>query len=475
VQEAKVTHWSAGKLSLPADALSVTNLGKSGSGGLDGLLGSDVLSKYGQITVNYASGKLSLGTAAGLPGTNTSSVPLKVAHAKNGATLALAPVKVKGKGPFAFALDTGATTSTLDLAVTKKLNLPLHQTNREVSGVACSTNVKTTQVNNWQVGKLALPATTLDVVKFPTKGGGGLQGLLGSNILSDFGQITVDYAHGQLRLPAHQSGASASGSRSGGSVRLAVRRSGGSVLAVAPVRIGGHGPYPFAVDTGSPKSVVTTALARRLGLHKTGAAGQIHGVQGKQKAYAATVHRWRAGSVMLPAGDVVVTGLSSQHLEGLLGADVLASFGRVTVDYHAQRLELGKAASEQHATAVPVKVLSASGSVRITAPVTVSGHQTTFALDTGASRSAIAQKLAKQLGLSSAGTAAHLSGVTGHGTVPLVQVRHWKLGSTQLQARKLLAVPLQGHLKGLFGSDVLSTFGSITIDFGKGQLLLPQK
>jgi hypothetical protein len=205
VRRASLSNWSVGGLALPQATVSVTNLGgQQSSGGLQGLLGSDVLSKFGAITIDYAAGKLSVGKAAGISG-QTVAVPVKVAHGKNGATLALTPVTIRGKGPLAFAIDTGAATSTVDRRLVKGLGLPLRGTTKKVNGVACESNVKLTTITNWHAGKVPLPRSTVDVIDLQAShGGGGLQGLLGSNILSRYQRITLDYAHGQLRLPASQ-------------------------------------------------------------------------------------------------------------------------------------------------------------------------------------------------------------------------------------------------------------------------------
>lgn len=203
-QQIRVSRWSAGPVTLPADTLSVTDLGGSTSGGgLQGLLGSDVLSQYGTITVDYAGGELLLGTTVHTPASAT-TVPLKAVRASNGATLALVPVMIDGKGPFTFALDTGAATSTLAQSVAQQVGLSLRQTHKKVTGVACSTNVKQATLQSWSVGGRQLPATSVDVLQFPGAAGKSLQGLLGSNVLSDFRQVTVDYQHGELRLPSQQ-------------------------------------------------------------------------------------------------------------------------------------------------------------------------------------------------------------------------------------------------------------------------------
>ena len=53
----------------------------------------------------------------------------------------------------------------------------------------------------WRVGQIKLPPTTMVRANMP--GGNDyarLQGLLGSDMLSRFDVVTIDYAHEQLRL-----------------------------------------------------------------------------------------------------------------------------------------------------------------------------------------------------------------------------------------------------------------------------------
>src|SRR5689334_19042598 len=52
---------------------------------------------------------------------------------------------------------------------------------------------------------------------------------------------------------------------------------GRSTLAVAPVYIGGRGPYPFLVDTGASHSLVDSDLAKQLQLQPDGTPGTIQG------------------------------------------------------------------------------------------------------------------------------------------------------------------------------------------------------
>ena len=144
-------------------------------------------------------------------GTNLSSgkartVKLHVVQGgKHGATLALVPVTIDGKGPFVFALDTGAAQSLIGRSVAKKLGLTTTGSSK-VSGVACTTKSYSVKVKNWKVGNVSLPVKTVASVALPgSSSQGGLQGLLGSDVLSDFGAITVDYEAQTLTLRPKQS------------------------------------------------------------------------------------------------------------------------------------------------------------------------------------------------------------------------------------------------------------------------------
>jgi hypothetical protein len=51
------------------------------------------------------------------------------------------------------------------------------------------------KVQHWSVGRVDLPTHTATSTNLPGKGSSGLQGLLDSDILSQFGAITLDYTH----------------------------------------------------------------------------------------------------------------------------------------------------------------------------------------------------------------------------------------------------------------------------------------
>jgi predicted aspartyl protease len=115
--------------------------------------------------------------------------------------LALVPVTINGKGPYAFALDTGASQSLVDSQVARALGVPTTGGKQQIAGVASISKVRSIRVRDWRVGKVKLPPTTVVEANLPFGNAtSGVQGLLGSDMLSDFDVVTIDYAHSRLLL-----------------------------------------------------------------------------------------------------------------------------------------------------------------------------------------------------------------------------------------------------------------------------------
>lgn len=127
-------------------------------------------------------------------------VPIHVVkHGKQ--VLALVPVTIDGHGPYTFALDTGASQSLVDSSVARELQVRPTGVKHKVAGISTVTSVRSIPVRHWRVGNVQLPATTLVEENLPFgNADGGVQGLLGSDMLSQFDIVTIDYAHGVLRL-----------------------------------------------------------------------------------------------------------------------------------------------------------------------------------------------------------------------------------------------------------------------------------
>lgn len=129
----------------------------------------------------------------------TTTVQLKVMRGSDGSIFVLAPVLINGHGPYDFALDTGASITLVDTVIANRLRLPVVGQGQTVEGVGGTVTAIPVQVSAWTVGALKLPAATITKGNLPdARRGTGLQGLLGSDVLSRFGKVTIDYANGLL-------------------------------------------------------------------------------------------------------------------------------------------------------------------------------------------------------------------------------------------------------------------------------------
>lgn len=150
----------------------------------------------GASAVTAASGAL---TASAAPRAHTtSSAPLQILRAKDGEVLALARVMVHGHA-FPFLIDTGSSKSLVDVALARQLHLKTVGKPIKVTGVGCTSTAHKVRLGNWSIGGQALPSivATSTVV---AGANGHAFGLLGSDVLSRFGAIGIDYAHGVLTL-----------------------------------------------------------------------------------------------------------------------------------------------------------------------------------------------------------------------------------------------------------------------------------
>lgn len=126
-------------------------------------------------------------------------VPVAVLKGTHGATTALVPVTIDGKGPFAFALDTGAAKSAIDSKLADRLGLKQIGTARNLEGVGGSVQAKIVRIASWHIGSIKLRPD--DVGSLDLFGGkSGPVGLFGSDVLSRFSSVCLDYRTGTLRL-----------------------------------------------------------------------------------------------------------------------------------------------------------------------------------------------------------------------------------------------------------------------------------
>lgn len=130
---------------------------------------------------------------------NGISVPVKVQRDLTGSTIVIASVTIDGHGPYPLAVDTGASVSILDRSVAVAANLPQAGNPEPVAGVGGSQTATPVQVNSWNVGKITLPAMRIAMLSLPeAQKSNGIVGLLGSDVLSRFGVVQIDYSNSTL-------------------------------------------------------------------------------------------------------------------------------------------------------------------------------------------------------------------------------------------------------------------------------------
>jgi predicted aspartyl protease len=101
----------------------------------------------------------------------------------------------------------------------------------------------------------------------------------------------------------------------GESLRSAGRR------VVAPVNVNGQGPFRFIVDTGANRSVLSQALAERLGLTPHG-IGEVNSIVGVSTAPLVAVSAVDYQGLTLPSAPMpVLSGPMFAGEQGLLGVD----------------------------------------------------------------------------------------------------------------------------------------------------------
>lgn len=287
------------------------------------------------------------------------------------------------------------------------------------------------------------------------------------------------------------------------SVPLAVSRSKGQVIALVSVCINGRGPFPMVVDSGATSSELDSQVVRTLGLASAGKATKASGVSCTTTSRPVKITNWSIGSIALQGQTVGSNAIPKFGLHkapvGLLGSDVLSRFGAIRIDYQQQKLVLpgpeGPVANGLHVVPGPSKTatpadLVAGYPAQTSIPIAVAsgGHQViaitpvqfhspvkyAFMIDTGASGSAISNEAASSLKLPTLKRRVQVSGAACQQSTALVRSGTWSMSGTPLHAETLTSIklPHANNIFGLIGSDELSRFGSIVIDYAGGRLLV---
>ncbi|MGZ4196551.1 MAG: aspartyl protease family protein [Solirubrobacteraceae bacterium] len=279
-------------------------------------------------------------TAKGSTSVGSVSVPLIEYHQGNSVSAFVG--LTLGGHLYYFLVDMGAERTIIDAPVAKKLGLRDDGAPREFSPFGCSVRVQPVSLRNWGLGKVPLPAITAFTHKLLTPRAFSrlpFEGLLGSDLLSRFGTVAIDFAHRRLTLRGKPP-------TDGRAVPITILRRTGSVLATTQVDFDNHSAR-FVIDTGAQISVIDSTAAARLRLASAGLRQSGAGAVCRVAVTPVFARHWSIAGLRVPKAAIgrVPVVLPKKYLNarivGIVGTSTLARRGTLTIDFAHSRMILG--------------------------------------------------------------------------------------------------------------------------------------
>jgi hypothetical protein len=214
-----VGSWSLDGVGLVPQQLTAATLPQIGGKGEPvGLLGSDVLARYGAVRVDFATGALVLPGPEGAPLTlsnpftgpqgpapvaltqrDGTTVPLTVTSVPGQVSVSVA-VRFAGGPRRSFVVDTGSSQSVVATAAARAASLAGTDLAQRQATVCSVITVPLVHSGRWSVPGQPLHPQLVGETDFGSIGLGGIDGLLGSDQLKHYGWVVFDYSGGRLVL-----------------------------------------------------------------------------------------------------------------------------------------------------------------------------------------------------------------------------------------------------------------------------------
>lgn len=297
-----------------------------------------------------------------------SVVPVRVVRAA-----IVANVCIGGEGPFPFLVDTGGSTTLVDSSLAARLHLALVDGPRAVSSFTCKRQISFAAVSRWSVGNTALLPQTVEVGGVRSPALPDLDGVLGSDTLSSFGAVRIDYRRQTLTLGPQS--APLRSDVAGGSGPPSVSASlteGTSFASPMPVKVViealsphhlrltevrptvdlsiGADRFTLTLDTGAGATNLGPSMVKKLGLAPAGAPGAAYaGLDCPVVVDHYTMGPAMLGNVQLPPQTVGSNVLPAGTV-GVIGSGTLINYSPVLVDYTDGELFLGQGTQAQSAS-----------------------------------------------------------------------------------------------------------------------------
>jgi predicted aspartyl protease len=247
------------------------------------------------------------------------------------------------------------------------------------------------------------------------------------------------------------------------------------------VMIDGKGPFKFAVDTGSDRTVISAGLAQRLGLG-TGRNVTLHGMAGVDRVSTATARTLTVGGRTIRDVEMPVLSRYGIGADGLLGIDALAGQS-VEMDFRKNRMTVRANRRTLDADSDEEIVVTARrrfGQL-VLANASVDGKKVYAIIDSGAQTSVGNFPLRKKLAGAGryVGQPTELVSVTGR-SIPAELALSPKMRIGGITLENVTIAYSEAHPFGKFGlsdrpamlvgTDILRLFKRVTVDFDRKEV-----
>ena len=292
-------------------------------------------------------------------------VPIQLI-AKRDAALIFAGVCINGLGPYSFLVDTGAELSLIDSTVARAITFAYRTPPAQGLSFGCRVTEYLAQMHSWSIGPRSLTPGPVIVGPLKSPELPGVDGIIGSDVLSSFGAVRFDFVHRTLTVQRNQTAPTKDVTGQTGRATAAAGLTGGTTASVAmdvqvqrppsdpdldqpvvavrptvPVSIGSTNSL-FVLDTGAQRSVVSPRVVSGAGLSQAGPKTFTYaGLACKTDVTPYAVTTWKVGGIALGPQTVGSNALGGA-VNGLFGSGTLQYLSPVVVDFRDGVLLLGR-------------------------------------------------------------------------------------------------------------------------------------
>jgi predicted aspartyl protease len=246
-----------------------------------------------------------------------------------------------------------------------------------------------------------------------------------------------------------------------------------------PVMVNGQGPFPFVIDTGADRTVISNELAAQLGL-QPGEPVILNDTGGVGITPTAVIPKLGVGARELHDVNAPLLTASNLGAMGLLGIDALRD-QRMVMDFHARRMTVEASKPEHFGTDVIVVQAHRRLGQLVLVDSSIGGEPIMVILDSGAQNSignfALRDLIAHEM--DGQGLPVEVISVAGHTTparfavMPRIRVGGISLHNVPIAFADLHTFSefgLNDQPAILLGMDVLRHFDRVAVDFGRKEV-----